>query len=47
MKYDFLCELCEQEHHTLSVRFLFIAVSEISLYSSIRNKLVEAFKNSV
>lgn len=38
MKYDFLCELCEQEHHILSVRFLFffIAVS-----------LVEAFKNSV
>lgn len=24
MKYDFLCELCEQEHHILSVRFLFI-----------------------
>lgn len=33
MKYDFLCELCEQEHHILSVRFLFffIAVSECRL----------------
>ena len=23
-KYDFLCELCEQEHHISSVRFFFI-----------------------
>ena len=23
-KYDFLCELCEQEHHILSVRFFYI-----------------------
>ena len=38
MKYDFLCELCEQEHHILSVRFLFffIAVSEINLWKKDR-----------
>lgn len=36
MKYDFLCELCEQEHHTLSVRFLFIAVSEINLWKPLK-----------
>lgn len=38
MKYDFLCELCEQEHHILSVRFLFffIAVSEINLWKLLK-----------
>ena len=38
MKYDFLCELCEQEHHILSVRFLFffIAVSEINLWKPLK-----------
>lgn len=35
MKYDFLCE---QEHHILSVRFLFffIAVSEINLWKPLK-----------
>ena len=39
MKYDFLCELCEQEHHILSVRFLFFfitAVSEINLWKPLK-----------
>lgn len=38
MKYDFLCELCEQEHYILSVRFFFffIAVSEINLWKPLK-----------
>jgi len=32
MKYDFLCELCEQEHHILSVRFFVIIANNIDLF---------------
>ena len=30
-KYDFLCELCEQEHHISSARFFFFLEAVIDL----------------